>query len=139
MKQIVTGKIEQEVLSKINAYKFDEFKLCMNGCEKEFLTPLFRIKRLQKYLELGSFFAVSSLDILNTHKNNGNGGKLYSIDTAETFADKKVGYIVDNFPEFKENWKLHKKARSYKVMKEVSRGGGGLDGIYNYFPIADIN
>ena len=127
MRRLLTGKREQEILNKINYNDFEEYVWCMNSYEKEFLTALILDKKPKKCLELGPSYGASSLGILNALKSDNNDAILYSIDVLETLPDaekRKVGYVVDDYPDLKKNWRLYTGAMAHHFMDEI---GDGID------------
>jgi predicted O-methyltransferase YrrM len=115
---------EDRILEQLdNAYtKVSE----MTTDQRSFLNTMILRNKPEKVLEIGVSAGGSSVIILNAIKNFFNA-KLYSIDLYEQWykdSGKKTGYIVDNYPQLKGQWKLFTGGLALKFMDKI---GGDID------------
>ena len=94
----------------------------MSDQDRLFLTTLVNRYKPKKILELGVSKGGSSHLILNMIKNNSDA-HLYSIDYNEwhyRIKDKKTGFLLDSYPELKEQWTLMTGGLALNFLDEIS-------------------
>ncbi len=94
----------------------------MSDQDRLFLTTLVHRYKPKKILELGVSKGGSSYLILNMIKND-SASHLYSIDYNEwhyRIKDKKTGYLLDSYPELKEQWTLKTGGMALNFLDEIS-------------------
>lgn len=97
----------------------------MSEEERLFLVGIIRDIRPKKVLEVGVSSGASSVILLNAILPH--DGLLYSIDYLDKYyldQTKKAGFVVDEYPSLKSNWKLYTGGLSYSFMNDI---GGGID------------
>jgi len=115
---------ENEILERLDdAYtKVSE----MSIAERQFLNGLIIRNKPKKLLELGVSSGGSSVIMLNAIRACPDA-KLYSIDYLPYWymnQDKKVGYIVDDYPNLKNQWELFGGGLALKFLDKI---GSGID------------
>lgn len=108
MKKIGVNLNNNVVLNSLNEQykKYSEMALY----EREFLNNCLLLTKPQKVLEIGVSSGASSVLILNALKHNDNNASLYSVDILDHYwkePEKKVGFVLDDYPELVENHKLY--------------------------------
>jgi predicted O-methyltransferase YrrM len=121
---ITSSLEEQNILGALNPeyQKYNE----MAPYERAFLNSLILRKKPKKVLELGVSAGGSSVVILNAIKDMPDT-KLYSVDyLAHWYKDsnKKVGFIVDEYPDLKTDWTLYTGGLVSEFIDEI---GGAID------------
>ena len=97
----------------------------MTESERIFIDGLVREYKPKKILEIGVAAGASSLVLLNASKEFDT--KVYSIDYYPRYchnAAQKTGFLVDYFPELKNNWNLYTGGMAAKFIDEI---GDGID------------
>ncbi len=110
---IIPTDYEKEILNRLNhSYlKISE----MSNEDREFLTALILRYIPFKLMEIGVSGGGSSVVLLNAIKEN-HDAQLFSIDLrSDWYLDpkKKTGFIVDNYPDLKNKWRLYAKSEKY--------------------------
>jgi predicted O-methyltransferase YrrM len=98
----------------------------MSDQDRYFLNTMLLRSKPKKVLELGVAAGGSSVVMLNALKSIGQT-RLYSIDCLPYWyrePDKASGFIVDNYPDLRENWKMYSGGMATKFIDEI---GGGID------------
>ena len=112
---------EIHVLKELNKKKFYNQ---MSFKDRGFLNGIIRKLKPKKVLEIGVAGGGSSLIILNALKDV-YGSFLYSSDIAEKFYEdnsKLTGYeVLNNYPEFKNKWKLYTGNIVGKFIEEIGK------------------
>jgi predicted O-methyltransferase YrrM len=98
----------------------------MSTQDRYFLNTMLLRYRPAKVLEVGVSAGGSSVIILNALKAM-EQAKLYSIDYLSYWyknPEKAAGFIVDNYPDLKQRWKMYSGGMATKFIEEIS---GGID------------
>lgn len=98
----------------------------MAASEREFLTELILQYNPKKILEVGVAAGASSVLMLNAIKNNPDV-EFHSVDYRTEYyrdANKKTGFIVDEYPELKDRRKFYSGDFVSKFLDEI---GGDID------------
>jgi lipopolysaccharide biosynthesis glycosyltransferase/predicted O-methyltransferase YrrM len=106
MKTIESTTNEDAVLYRLDPEYTQYSEMCPP--ERNFLNSLVLQHKPKRILEIGVSAGASSVVILNALKELPDS-KLYSIDYSSTWyknSAKSTGFIVDNYPELKQNWQL---------------------------------
>ena len=99
--------------------KFSE----MSNEEREFLNAIILRRQPIKLLEIGVSAGASSVIMLNAIKNNPEA-KLFSIDYMKNWYKDKTknsGFIVDNYPDLQNKWKLFTGGLSLNFLDEIGK------------------
>jgi predicted O-methyltransferase YrrM len=94
--------------------------------ERQFLNGLIVRNKPKKLLELGVSSGGSSVVMLNAIKESPDA-KLYSIEYLPYWyknRNKKVGFVVENYPHLKDQWELFTGGLALNFMDEI---GGDVD------------
>lgn len=117
---------ENAILAEIGKKK-EYIKISeMSLDERQFLNGLILRNKPKKLLELGVSAGGSSVVMLNAIKDSPDA-KLYSVDYLPYWykdQSKKVGHIVDRYPNLKDHWMLHSGGLALKFMDKI---GNGID------------
>jgi predicted O-methyltransferase YrrM len=95
----------------------------MTKHEREFINALILRYNAKKLLEIGVSAGCSSLIMLNAIKNADNS-KLYSIDYSSTWYksnDRETGFLVNDYVELKQKWKLYTGGLSINFLEEIGK------------------
>lgn len=123
--QIETVKISsttKELFSQLSN-QYNEYSE-MTLSEQQFLAELLLQKKPQKALEIGVAGGSSSVILLKALSTLPNK-QLISADYLTYFykdPDKKVGFIVDEYPELKKNWQLFSGGLISDFIEEIKEG-----------------
>jgi len=118
---IVPTKEENGILYRLNPsyVQYSE----MSIAEREFLNALILRVSPKKALEIGVSGGASSVLMANALKEA--EGKLYSIDTSKTYyrdQSKPCGFIMEEYPDLKNNHKQYLGGIAYNFMDEIGNG-----------------
>ncbi len=122
MRFIESTQNERDVLERVQTLSGS----LMTFDERLFLTALLLREKPKKILELGVAAGGSSVTILNAMQEF-HDSQLHSVDIQEFFWDgsgRRMGYLVDDYPELKRNWDLYTGNLPCQVMERI---GGGID------------
>jgi predicted O-methyltransferase YrrM len=114
--------MENRVLNNLD--EFYEKYSQMTRHEREYINAIVLRNKPQKLLEIGVSAGSSAVILLNAI--NGNA-KLFSIDYSNDWyksPDRRTGFLLDNYIELKQKWKLYTGGLSINFMDEI---GGNID------------
>lgn len=118
---IISTEKENEILYRLE----DEYcKVCeLSIQDRKFINAIILRNRPQKALEVGVRGGGGAVVLLNALE----GEKLFSIEYLDHWyksPETKPGFIVDEYPELKKNWKLFSGGLASRFLDEI---GGGID------------
>ena len=99
--------VENNVLNYLD--KFYETYSQMTKHEREYINAIVLRTKPKKLLEIGVSAGSSAVVLLNAINKN-SSAKLFSIDYSNDWyksPDKRTGFLLDNYIELKQRWKLY--------------------------------
>ena len=120
---ITPTKDENDILNRLNQKYIEVAE--GSSYEREFLNALILRTKPQKALEVGVSSGASSVVMANALKET--GGTLLSIDLLKTYyrdPSKPCGFIIDEYPELKNNCKQYLGMLACNFLDEI---GNGID------------